>query len=151
MGRVRTDTEGMAGDAERRLTYAEAVSIAERYVAAYNDRDLEAMLSLQAADVVSHPARLFGQRVLTGHAGVRAWWQAMVDSGRWYDVVVHQVRLLDPDRVAVLGEILDGGEPVSPWSAVVRVRDGLIVESRSYLSDAQLLAEIGALDDRGPS
>ena len=143
-----TATPTATPDADRPLTHDEAISVAERYVAAYNDRDLEAMLILQDENVVSYPARLFGQRVLIGHAGVRDWWQTMVDSGRWYDVVVHHVRLLDADRVAVFGEIREGGQSLSPWGVVVRVRNGLIVESHSYLSDAQLLDDIGALDYR---
>jgi hypothetical protein len=122
--------------------------VAERYVAAYNDRDLEAMLVLQDEHVVSYPSRLFGQRCLSGHAGVREWCRTMVASGRWYQVVVHDVRLLGSDRLAVIGEIRDGGKLLSPWGVVVRVRNGLIAESRSYLSDAELLADVGVLDDR---
>ena len=137
--------------AEAPVTHAEAISLAERYVAAYNERDLEAMLRLQAEDVVSYPTRLFGQRVITGHAGVRDWWQTMIDCDRWYEVGVNEVRVLDGDRVAVFGEVRERGEPLSPWGLVVRIRDGLIVESRSYLSDEQLLTEIGALDERRPS
>ncbi len=133
------------------LTRADVVRLANAYVAAYNDRDLEAMLALQAEDVVSYPTRLFGQRCLNGHAGVRSWWAAMVAAGRWYDVVVHDIRLLEPDRVAILGEIRDGGEWLSPWGVVVRVCDGLIAESRSYLSDEQLLEDIGVLAGRVPS
>jgi ketosteroid isomerase-like protein len=115
-------------------------------VAAYNERDLDAMLALMDEDAVSNPARLFGQRSHRGHADVREWWQTMVDSGRWYQVVVAEIRLLPPDRVAVFGELLDHGEPLSPWGVLVRVRDGLIVESRSYLSEKELLDELGLLE-----
>jgi ketosteroid isomerase-like protein len=128
------------------LTEAQAARIARSYVAAYNDRDLEAMLALMDEDAVSNPARLFGQRRHRGRADVREWWQTMVDSGRWYQVVVAEIRLLPPDRVAVLGELLDDGEPLSPWGVLVRVRDGLIVESRSYLSEKDLLDELGLLE-----
>jgi len=44
------------------LTYADAVRVAERYVGAYNDRDLDAILAVQAEDVVSYPAPLYGHR-----------------------------------------------------------------------------------------
>jgi ketosteroid isomerase-like protein len=116
------------------LTRAEAVRLAESYVAAYNDHDLEAMLSLQDESVVSYPSRMFGERRHTGHAGVRAWWETMAASGQWYGVAVRDIRLFGPDRIAILGEIPDGDELLSPWGVVVRVRNGLIVESRSYLS-----------------
>jgi SnoaL-like domain len=127
------------------MTRAEAVRLAQSYVAAYNDRDLPAMLALQDENVVSHPSRLFGPHPHTGHAGVRAWWEAMAASGRWYEVVVSDVRQLGPDRLAILGEIRDQGELLSPWGVLVRVSKGLIVESHSYLSDEELLDELGLL------
>lgn len=149
--RRRTHADAQSAHAEAPVTRAEALRVAERYVAAYNDRDLDAMLRLQAESVVSYPTRLFGQRVLNGHAGVRAWWQSMIDSDRWYEVSINDVRVLDGDRVAVFGEVRERGEPLSPWALVVRIQNGLIVESRSYLSDEQLLTQIGALDERRPS
>lgn len=48
-------------------------------------------------------------------------------------------------RVAVLGEIRDEGQPLSPWAVVIRIRGGLIIESRSYLSDEDLLDRLGVL------
>jgi ketosteroid isomerase-like protein len=117
------------------LTRAEAVRLAQSYVAAYNDRDLHAMLALQDENVVSYPTPLFGHRPHIGHAGVRAWWEAMMAAGLSYEVVVSDV----------LGEVRDHGERLSPWGALVRVRNGLIIESRSYLSDKELLDEVGLL------
>jgi hypothetical protein len=94
---------------------------------------------------VSYPAPLFGRRPHMGHAGVRAWWDAMVASGRWYVVLVSEVRRLEPDRFAILDEIRDRGELASPWGVLVRVRNCLIIESRSYLSDKQFLEQLGLL------
>jgi ketosteroid isomerase-like protein len=128
------------------MTEGKAAELAQRYVAAYNDRDLEAMLALMDENAVSYPSRLFGARRHQGHGDVRAWWQTMVESGRWYEVVVAEIRQLPPDRVAILGELVDHGEPLSPWGVLVRVRDGLIIESRSYLSEKELLDELGLLE-----
>ncbi len=127
------------------LTHAEAVRIGQGYVDAYNARDLDAMLCLQDEQIESFPSRLFENRGHHGHAGVRAWWREMEASGRWYEVRTTEVRLLGPDRAAVLGAIWDQGELVSPWGVIFRVRDGLIVESHSYLSDEDLLAELDLL------
>ena len=142
--------EGITVDAGRPLGRAEAVRLAQSYVAAYNDRDLEAMLALQDENVVSYPVRMFGHRSLTGHAGVRAWWEAMEASGQWYEVIVSDIRLVVPDRVAILGEIRDQGELLSPWAVLARIHNGLIIESRSYLSDQELLDELGLLQRPRP-
>ncbi len=131
-----------------RLSYADAVRVAERYIGAYTERDLDAMLAVQDENVVSYPAPLFGHRPHHGHDGVRAWWSAMADSRERYDVAIREIRLLEPDRVAVIGEIRDrAGIHLSPWSVVVRVRNGLIVESRSYLSEVTDLERLGVLGE----
>ena len=130
------------------MTRAEAVRLAERYVGAYNDRDLDAMLAVQDENVVSYPAALYGHRLHVGHVGVREWWKAMVASGEQFEVVVREVCQLDSDRLAILGDVRTvGGEVLSPWGALVRVRGGLIVESRSYLSSKEQLAELGLLGE----
>ena len=37
------------------------------------------------------------------------------------------------------------GERLSPWAVIVRIRDGLIIESHSYLSTEELLEDLGLL------
>jgi ketosteroid isomerase-like protein len=119
---------------------SDAVRLAERYIAAYTDRDLDAFLAVLDEEVVSYPTPLFGHRPNFGHTGVRAWWAAMMASSRRFDVVVSEVRQIEPDRVAVLGAIHNGdsGRRLGPWSVVLRVRNGRIVESRSYLTDEEV-------------
>ena len=128
------------------LTSAQAVTLAERYVAAYNDRDLEAMLAVQDESIVSYPSRLAGATTHRGYEGVRAWWNAMAAAGTWYEVVINEIRQHRPDRVVIIGEIQEHGEPISPWCVVIRVRKGLIVESRSYLSESDLLEHLGLIE-----
>ncbi len=123
----------------------EAVALAQRYVEAYNNRDLDAMLACQDENIVSTPSRLFRNRPHTGHAGVRAWWAAMETTGQWYTVVIREIRPLDKERIAVLGEIRDGEQLLSPWAVLIRIRNGLITESHSYLSDEELLEELDLL------
>lgn len=145
MSALGAGTGDLPVDVGRPLTPAAAVALAQRYVEAYNRRDLAAMLALQHEDVVSYPARLSGRRKNVGRAGVRAWWEAMEATGRWFEVVVQDIRPLDGDRVAILGEVRDDGEVLSPWGVVIRVRNGLIIESRSYLSDQALLDALGLI------
>lgn len=131
-----------------RSTCADDVRVAKRYVDAYNCRDLDAMLAVMDEQVVSYPAPLFGHRPHRGHAGVRAWWAAMIASDQPLDVLVREVRQIEPHRVAVVGEIRSNGRRLSPWALVVLIHKGLIVESRSYLSEEDLLLELGLLGKR---
>ncbi len=108
------------------------------------------MLAVLDENVVTYPAPLFGHRPSKGHAGVRAWWDAMATTGTWYEVVVRDVRQFEPDRLAILGEVRDHGESLSPWGVLARIRNGLIIESRSYLSDEELLYEVGLLPPGSP-
>lgn len=120
----------------------------ERYVAAYNDRDLEAMLSVVDEHVVSYPAPLFTHRRHYGHDGVRSWWAAMAADEYAYDVLVKEVWPVEPDRAVVFGELKSGGRRLGPWALMVQVTDGLIVESRSYLSYGGLLDALQRLQDQ---
>jgi ketosteroid isomerase-like protein len=123
------------------------IRVAERYVGAYQDRDLPAMLAVMDENVVSYPAPLFGHRPHAGHAGVRERWAAMMAGNETYDVVVSEVRRVDSSRVALLGEIHSRGRRLSPWAVLVRIRDGLIIESRSCLSDETLLDDLGMVEE----
>jgi hypothetical protein len=61
---------GSSDPASESVAHSDAVRVAERYVGAYADRDLDAMLAVMDEKVVSHPAPLFGHRPHYGHAGV---------------------------------------------------------------------------------
>jgi SnoaL-like protein len=133
--------DASATDAER---------LGRAYVEAYNRRDLEAMLGVLDADVVAYPAPLFERRPANvGHDGVRAWWQRMVDANRWYHVVISHIRPAADGQWAIVGEIQQDGEIESPWLLLFRIKAGLITESRSYLSDEQVVADLGRLGDPG--
>jgi ketosteroid isomerase-like protein len=131
---------GSEDRADASSSSTDAVRLAERYVAAYTDRDLDAFLAVLDEEVVSYPTPLFGHRPNFGHAGVRAWWAEMMASSRRFDIVVKEIRQIEPDRVAVLGAIHNGdsGRRLGPWTVIVRVRNGRIVESRSYLTDEEM-------------
>jgi ketosteroid isomerase-like protein len=138
--------------ASKSLADADAIiRVAERYVRAYQERDLAAMLAVMDENVVSHPAPLIGHRPHVGHAGVREWWAAMTARHETYDVVVSEIRQIDPGRVAVLGELYSEGKRLSAWAVLGRIRNGLIAESRSYLSDENMLDELALVTDATPT
>ena len=48
-------------------------------------------------------------------------------------------------KLAMFGELVLDGEPMGPWSAVLVVRDGLVIHQRSYLSTPAMLEEMGVI------
>ena len=79
-GATEIDASNTAAQADAPLTRAEAVKLVQSYVAAYNNRDLDAMLALQDENVVSCPARLFGGIYLIAWFDRVVWSRAL---GRW--------------------------------------------------------------------
>jgi uncharacterized protein len=102
--------------------------------------------------VVRHPMLPFGGPVLDGREAIRAHFAAAAElplEMRARDVVVHQT--LDPE--VVIGEFryvvrfTDTGNEFSiPNIFVMRVRNGLIVESRDYVDHLTFARAAGRVD-----
>jgi ketosteroid isomerase-like protein len=122
------------------------VELARRVVASYNDRDLDAMLSLTHPDAVIRPSRALGSGPYRGHHGVRVWWGSMIAADRWFHAVPFEYRPLDLQQVAIFGELLFDDELMSAWAGLVAFRDGLLTESRFYLTPRTLLEELGIFE-----
>jgi hypothetical protein len=108
------------------------------------------MIAMMDGAVVFRPSPLFGGgRSYIGHEGVREWWAEMMGSGERFDFVLRDFRQITPDRVAVLGALHSGasGRRLGPWTGIMRIRKGQIVESRHYLSDEDVLEELGVFEE----
>jgi hypothetical protein len=116
------------------------------YVAAFNRRDTEAMLALADPAIVTHPVVISrSSRQYLGHQGLRNWIRDLLSSEVAYTIEPHEIRKLENDRWAVLGELLIDDEPISPFASLVAIARGQITESREYLSEEALLRELGHL------
>jgi ketosteroid isomerase-like protein len=102
--------------------------------------------------VVRHPLLPCGGPVLDGREAVRAHFAAAAElplEMRPRDVVIHQT--LDPEVVIgefrYIGRFTDTGNEFSiPNIFVIRVRNGLIVESRDYVDHLTFARAGGRLD-----
>ena len=56
-----------------------------------------------------------------------------------------EVRAVGEERWAILGQVRLGDQIVAPLAVMIRLRDGLITQSRSYLTDTDLLKDLGLL------
>lgn len=120
------------------------------------DRDFDALPALYAEQTdVRHPMNPYGDRpllsrdALSEHFGVNA--PRVVESIRFRpeNIRVHQTA--DPEVVVAefeyAGTVLATGEPFrAPAIFVLRVRDGLIVESRDYIDHVAMARARGQVD-----
>jgi ketosteroid isomerase-like protein len=147
-GRVidcRVDSDLRA--AREALGQSKAVeNLLRAFVAAFNRRDADAMIALADPAIIVRPAasgRM--RREFVGHEGLRDWIRAVLANDYGLTVAAHEVRKLEEDRWAVLGNLVDHEEPVSPFASLASVADGLITNVREYLSEESLLRELGYL------
>ena len=115
------------------------------YVDAFNRRDADAMVAMADPAIVAYPCAITrSSRRYVGHQGLRNWIRDVSAAGHGYTVRPREVRKLENERWALLGELVDE-LPVSPFASLVRVGRGLITEAREYLSEESLLREVGHL------
>jgi ketosteroid isomerase-like protein len=125
----------------------ETVEVAYRAYAAFNRRDLDAVLALTDPDVEVVP-RLAGlEGSYRGHSGVRRWWQNLLDAWPDYKVEVLELRDLGEvtlAKVNVGGHAADSGIPVSQTSwHVCRWRHRRIVWLGVFTIEAEALEAAG--------
>jgi ketosteroid isomerase-like protein len=125
---------------------ATAEQLVARYIAAFNARDVTGVLEQVGPEIKWCPTRLSAdRRSYSGHAGVREWMGQVLANQVPYRARVSEVRRLDDDRWMAVGDVVVDGEPVSRYVFTIRVRDGLIAELVSSLTDEETLRHLGRL------
>jgi ketosteroid isomerase-like protein len=115
---------------------SDLVALARRWLACFDSKDVEQLVSLYAEDARHTSPKLRSQRPDTGgriegRAALRAWWS---DAFERLPQLKYVERTLTSDGKRVWMEYIRfaPGEPDLPVAEVLEVRDGLIVESRVY-------------------
>jgi hypothetical protein len=130
----------------REAAEKDLVGLAERSAEAFNRRDLEAFLALQAAEVEGYP--LFSvEGHHHGHAGTRRWWAAQFDA--FPDLTVEPVEIRAEAggwtiaAVRMRGHSAEGGVPVDMilWRSD-RWVEGRCVWWGSFRSEAEALEAV---------
>lgn len=126
-------------------------AIGQRFIEAFNRRDADALVALADPRIVWHPSSLVGaRRTYLGHDGLRRWVAELGEYGARHQVRVREVRVLDARSFLVLSEVLVDGEVSSPAAMLAHLSpEGKILEGRAYLTDEQLLTQIGVVPDAG--
>jgi SnoaL-like protein len=127
-------------------------TIGRRYVDAFNRRDIEGLVALSHSAIEFRPTMLVGaRRRYDGHEGLRRWFEEMGGSEIEIQIRVSEVRALGDDGFLVLSEILLDDKLVSPAAMLARLAgDGRIIEARSFLTDEEMLRQVGWAPDPSP-
>jgi hypothetical protein len=125
-------------------------AIGQRFIDAFNRRDADALVALADPEIEFHPTSLVGaRRTYHGHEGLRSWMAQLCASQAEHQVRVREVRALDESRFVILTEVLLDGELISPSAMLARLDgEGRIVEAQAYLTDEQLLRQVGVVPDQ---
>lgn len=116
------------------------------WIEAFNARDLSGMLRCVAAQVDFHPPRLTSSRPgYRGHDGMEEWLSRLVERGPDYRFRVDRVSAVDGERIIATGALILDGDEISGLWGVHEVSDGMIVSATHYLSDPELIDQLGLM------
>jgi hypothetical protein len=120
------------------------IALAHRWINAFNLRDADELLAVAHPDIVLRPLRWGVKSEYRGHPGVREWLATIQASPEATSVTPDTVRPVGPARVVVEGSI-DGAD--ARFVALYTIRDERLLEVRAYMSDRELLEQLGVLEE----
>ena len=122
-------------------------TVVSRWVDAFNERELDAMLACLAADVEFHPLKLHGlDGSYRGHDGVRSWYAQLARLQHEHRLSVSRIESTDRDQVLAIGAVsLNGLDAGPPFCGLYALADGLILAAHHYLTEPELLEQLGRL------
>lgn len=125
---------------------AAQVAVVRRWFEAWNRGDLDGMLACMDRRIEFHPLLPRGA-VIVGHAAFAQWRRERTAGPVDLHTALTETRALDAARVLVTGEIRVSRQDRSgiPFTAICTVRGELIVSAEQYLSDPQLMKQLGML------
>jgi ketosteroid isomerase-like protein len=125
--------------------------VAANAIDAWNRQDLEGFLDVWHPDCEWRPAFPKGTEgsgmVFRGRDAIADAWHGVREAWEKYQLDVEDARMVD-ETLLVLGHIYlrgieSGVELDSPWSAIVRLRDGMILSAWDWLDHASPLEALG--------
>jgi ketosteroid isomerase-like protein len=124
------------------------VELGYRLYDAFGRRDLDAFLALMDDDVEAVPILVAIEGGYRGHAGIRRWWENLLDVFPDYTVEIVEVRDLGEFTLGVLRVRAHGRDSDTPFEDTIRVlgewRDEKVVRWEVFRSEAEAL-EAGGL------
>jgi ketosteroid isomerase-like protein len=137
---------GERSDRAEQLDRAAAALVAA-WIEAFNNREPDALVELCDPEINHQPSVLAGRgSVYYGHDGIREWFADVAATGIGHTARVRRTRRSQSGDLLVFGDLLVGDDPVTPFSLWMRLREGKVIATRSFLSDEQLADALARLD-----
>ena len=125
----------------------ENVELARQGVDAFNRRDLDALLALMDDEVEGAPPLASMEGNYHGHAGIRRWWESLLEGLPDFTAEVVEVRDLGDLTVAVLRNRAHGAASDAPVEEMLWLvgewRNRKAVWWHSFRSEAEALEAAG--------
>jgi uncharacterized protein (TIGR02246 family) len=122
------------------------MGVATALLDAYNRRDPDAWAAIFHPDAHYHPTLLTGTASLyVGRDSIRQFLVEVADNDRGQTAEITEVRPLSDDEFVVRADVLIEDQAVTPLTVIMRLKDGLVFEGRSYLVDAATLERMGMI------
>ena len=120
--------------------------VATALLDAYNRRDPDAWAAAFHPDAHYHPTVLTGTASLyVGRDAIRQFLVEVAENDRGQTAQITEVRPLSTDEFVVRADVLIEDQAVTPLTVIMRLKDGLVFEGRSYLVDAPTLERMGMI------
>ena len=122
------------------------VAVVKRWFEAWNGDDLAGMLACMDPRIEFRPVMPRGA-VIVGHDAFAEWRRERTAETADLHMAIAGTQALDDKRVLVTGEIRIDRQDRSGigFTAIYTVRDELIASAEQYLSDPQLMKQLGML------
>jgi len=113
-------------------------------VNAFNARDLDAMLGWMHPDVDFHPLWLSGlRRTYRGHDGMRCWFAALQHWRHPHRIHLTELTPSEDGELLAVGTLThEQHASPTPFCALHRFADGLIISAHHHMSDPDSLLAV---------
>jgi len=121
-----------------------AVEAVRRFLEAFIERDLAALLTAADPSIELRPLRLTGTVAYGGHDGLRAWFDDLVRLPMRPSFELEDLRGIDGEHVLARVRVIIGDEALRVI-AVFTVVAGRVAEAHGYFSDEDTLSFVGVI------
>ena len=121
--------------------------VVSQWIAAFNRRNLDAMLARLDRDVCFHPLRVVGMAACyEGHDGIRRWFAELSRQKHRHSIELSDVSPLEDGWTLAAGRVVVERLPGTPFSGLYEIDGEAIVSAHHYFSPVEILGEAGLLE-----